>query len=62
LSCESLFINPQVDKNKRDVRQAVVQPVLAGVRFDRDFLKKAAFGSEIGFFQISDRKPIFPRA
>jgi hypothetical protein len=42
---ESLVINPQWRKNKRDVRQAVVQPVLAGVRFDRDLLKEAAFFS-----------------
>jgi hypothetical protein len=64
LSCgELLVINSQWRKNKRDVRQAGCSlPVLAGVKFDRDLLKEAAFGSEIGFFRIPDPQPIFPRA
>jgi hypothetical protein len=56
LSCgEPFVINPQWRKDKRDVRQAGCSLlVLVGVRFDRDLLKEDAFGSEIGFFRISD--------
>jgi hypothetical protein len=62
LSCgEPLVINPQWRKNKRDARQTGCSlPVLAGVKFDRDLLKEAAFGSEINFFRISDPGSPFP--